>query len=70
LKLIFHLQDTVSKECEDEDTPWVCAFCTLGPHDMRLGDLFGPYFVEQSRERKLKGKLQAVTKKEVWVHTG
>jgi len=37
-----------------------------------LGDLFGPYFVEEgSSEHNVEGKIRhATTKKEVWVHTG
>jgi len=36
-----------------------------------LGDLYGPYYVEEGSSRhNLRGKVYRVTKKEIWVHTG
>jgi hypothetical protein len=35
-------------ETFDSNVPWICVFCHLGPHVQRLGDLFGPYYVNTS----------------------
>ncbi|XP_055624465.1 uncharacterized protein CG5098 [Toxorhynchites rutilus septentrionalis] len=32
-------------DADTTDTSWMCVFCKLGPHKMRLGDLFGPYII-------------------------
>lgn len=32
-------------DADTTDTSWMCVFCKIGPHKMRLGDLFGPYII-------------------------
>ncbi|XP_055611463.1 uncharacterized protein CG5098 [Uranotaenia lowii] len=38
-------------DADTTDTSWMCVFCKMGPHKMRMGDLFGPYIISvKSRE--------------------
>lgn len=32
-------------DADTTDTSWMCVFCKMGPHKLRLGDLFGPYII-------------------------
>lgn len=32
-------------DADTTDASWMCVFCKMGPHKMRLGDLFGPYII-------------------------
>jgi PHD-like zinc-binding domain len=37
-------------DAEQRDLTWICAFCKLGPHKNKLGDLFGPYIISKTSE--------------------
>lgn len=37
-------------DADKRDLSWICVFCKLGPHKHKLGDLFGPYIVNQKSE--------------------
>jgi hypothetical protein len=37
-------------DAEIRDATWVCVFCKLGPHKLKLGDLFGPYIISKTSE--------------------
>lgn len=37
-------------DADKRDLTWICVFCKLGPHKHKLGDLFGPYIVNQKSE--------------------
>ena len=67
----------------DSKIPWLCTFCKLGPHVNRLGDLFGPYYVNVARENHQevtkdtsnnghsdKGMKTEALKRETWMHQG
>lgn len=32
-------------DADTTDISWMCVFCKMGPHKLRLGDLFGPYII-------------------------
>lgn len=32
-------------DADTADSTWICVLCKIGPHQKRLGDLFGPYII-------------------------
>lgn len=41
-----------SYDAFNRDKTWVCAFCLKGSHHQGLGDLYGPYYITDSKENK------------------
>ncbi|RVE45929.1 hypothetical protein evm_009402 [Chilo suppressalis] len=56
------------------DATWRCAFCDRGPHAQGLGDLFGPYTIDndceeyRSAEECLRREYRTAGASEVWFH--
>jgi len=54
----------------DNSIPWLCTFCGFGPHALKLGDLFGPYFVAEKKSGRSPNGTNAKGKRETWFHSG
>uniref|UniRef100_A0A182SPD2 PHD-type domain-containing protein n=1 Tax=Anopheles maculatus TaxID=74869 RepID=A0A182SPD2_9DIPT len=44
-------------DADTTDTSWMCVFCKTGPHQFRLGDLFGPYIISTASSEYEQSQL-------------